>query len=33
MNDKENKKTCENEKNIKNEIKKWEMKTNNEYTF
>jgi hypothetical protein len=33
MNDKENKRTCENEENIKNEIKKWKIKINNEYAL
>jgi hypothetical protein len=33
MNDKKDKKACENEENIKNEIKNWKMKTNNEYAL
>ncbi len=33
MNDKKDKKTCENEENIENEIKKWKMKINNEYAL
>jgi hypothetical protein len=33
MKSKKDKKTCENEKKMKNEIKKWKIKINNEYTF
>jgi predicted GIY-YIG superfamily endonuclease len=33
MKNKKDKKACENEEKMKNVIKKWKMKINNEYAF